>query len=43
MHSKLKLSKKIKFIIYLFIFEIVLDRKIKNKKVLDRKIKTKGC
>ena len=29
MHSKLKLSKKI--IIYLFIFEMVLDREIKNK------------
>ena len=43
MHSKLKLSFFFKFIIYLFIFEIVLDREIKNKRVLDRKIKTKGC
>ena len=38
MHSKLKLSKKINL---LFIFEMVLDREIKNKRVLDREIKTK--
>jgi len=42
MHSKLKLSKKI-IDYFLFIFEMVLDRKIKNKRVLDREIKTKGC
>ena len=43
MHSKLKLSIFFKFIIILFIFEMVLDREIKNKRMLDREIKTKGC
>jgi len=41
MYSELKLKKKLLFI-YLF-FEMVLDREIKNKRVLDREIKIKGC
>ena len=41
MHSKLKLSKK-NYDLFI-IFEMVLDREIKNKRVLDKKIKTKQC
>jgi len=41
MHLKLKLSIFFN-LLFLFIFEMKLDRKIKNKKILDKKLKTKN-